>query len=318
MLDIRVLLTEAQLAEDFAAALARHELPEKFFYWFPTSVRAWIALCSDGAYRNFVRSRTLIDDHAADIAGALPAGPVTVVSLGAGQGVKDRIVLARIRESRREVTYVPVDASQALLELAAGAALADGVACRGVKADLADERHLAAIADQCDDHPRLFMLIGNTLGAFDAVIWAQRLAAGLRPNDRLLVDGEIYRDTATIAGYDNPLNRQFAFGPLRALGLSEPEDGTLHFEVAAGDAGRGVYRLRKYFVPGRDLTLALAGETVRWRAGTRVDMNWSGKYADGAFLRVLSDAGLQVLARFTSGDGQFEMALAGPGVTALA
>lgn len=314
MIDIAVLLTEDRLTQEFAAALARHELPEKFFYWFPTSVRAWIALCSDGAYRNFVRSRTLIDDHAAAIADALPAGPVTVVSLGAGQGVKDRIVLERLRASGREATYVPVDASQALLELAAGAAQASGVDCRGVKADLSDEQHLGAIVDLCAERPRLFMLLGNTLGAFDADLWARRLAARLRPEDRLLVDGEIYRDAATVAGYDNPLNRQFAFGPLRAMGLTEPEDGTLHFEVAADGGRQGLYRLGKYFVPARDLTLALAGETIRWRAGTRVDMNWSGKYAAGAFLRLLEGAGLGTVAHFTSGDGQFEMVLTGPGM----
>ncbi len=46
MIETTVLLTEDAMARELAAALARHELPEKFFYWFPTSVRAWIDLCS--------------------------------------------------------------------------------------------------------------------------------------------------------------------------------------------------------------------------------------------------------------------------------
>ena len=49
MLTTRVLLTEDRLVQDFVAALARRELPEKYFYWFPTSVRAWLNLCGDGA-----------------------------------------------------------------------------------------------------------------------------------------------------------------------------------------------------------------------------------------------------------------------------
>ena len=55
-LQIEVRLTEAAIAEDFLAALANRYLPERFFYWFPLSVRAWLSLCQDGPYRNYVRS----------------------------------------------------------------------------------------------------------------------------------------------------------------------------------------------------------------------------------------------------------------------
>ena len=40
MIQTDVLLSEYQIAQEFMAALARHELPEKFFYWFPLSIRA--------------------------------------------------------------------------------------------------------------------------------------------------------------------------------------------------------------------------------------------------------------------------------------
>ena len=60
MISIQALLTENDLADEFVRAFGERRLPEKFFYWFPLSVRAWLALCSDGAYRNFVRSRSLM------------------------------------------------------------------------------------------------------------------------------------------------------------------------------------------------------------------------------------------------------------------
>src|SRR5260370_5507221 len=60
MIPIQTLLTENALADQFVSALQGRRLPEKFFYWFPLSVRAWLALCSDGAYRNFVRSRSIM------------------------------------------------------------------------------------------------------------------------------------------------------------------------------------------------------------------------------------------------------------------
>lgn len=308
MLTTRVLLTEDRLAQDFLAALERRALPEKFFYWFPTSVRAWLNLCSDGAYRNYVRSHGLVQAHAADIAAHLPEGRVTVVSLGAGQGDKDRLVLEQMRASGRRPHYVPVDASQSLLEMACGAADAAGLPCQGVKADMADAGHLAAVGD-ASPGPRLWMMLGNTLGAFDPPAYARALARLLRPDDHLLIDGEIFSDTGTLAGYDNPLNRQFAFGPLRGAGLVEPDDGVLRFETGEDDSRPGLFRLRKHFLPARDLTLQVAGETVRWREGQRVEMNWSCKYARETFLALLADAGLAPVATYASADGRFVMAL---------
>jgi uncharacterized SAM-dependent methyltransferase len=311
-LSTTVLLTEDQLARGFLAALERRELPEKYFYWFPTSVRAWLNLCGDGAYRNYVRSHTLLHMHAADVVAPLPTSRIAVISLGAGQGTKDLLILDQLRASGRDPRYFPVDASQSLLEMACTAAVEAGVPCVGIKADVTDVGHLASLPDLTPAVPRLFMLLGNTLGAFDPEQMARQLAHLLGPEDHLLVDGEIFSGETTLAGYDNALNRQFAFGPLRGVGLVEPDDGVLRFENSEDHARPGLYRLGKHFVPARDLAVTVAGETIRWQAGQRVEMNWSGKYTHEAFLAVLRDAGLAPLTQHMSTDGRFVMVLARP------
>src|SRR3989454_651786 len=234
MISIHALLTENALADEFVSAFHARRLPEKFFYWFPLSVRAWLALCSDGAYRNFVRSRSLIAHSGAELARLFPVAPLEVVSLGAGQGDKDLLLLE-----------------------------------------------------------------------------ALALARLLRPGDTLLVDGEIYAGDATVAGYDNPLNRRFAWAPLNAVGIRDT-DGELVFEAADDPRLPGLHLIPKHFLAGRDVEALLGGEALRLARGERLAMNHSYKYAADTFLQILSDAGLAARWQGRSDDQRFLMVLVSP------
>ncbi len=311
MIPIQVLLTETAIADEFVASFQARRLAEKFFYWFPLSVRAWLALCSDGAYRNFVRSRSLIAQSGRDLARYTPAGPIEVVSLGSGQGDKDLVLLEALRGEGRRVSYLPVDASQALLELAGQGALAAGFPAVGLKADVTRAEHLAALAADPEAPPRLVLMVGNTLGGFDPLAAAAGLRGMLRAQDLLLVDGELYSGEATIAGYDNPLNRRFAWAPLHAVGIGDA-DGELRFEVREDARLAGLHPLAKYFEARRDVMARLGGEILALRAGERVEMNHSYKYAAATFFQVLAGAGLVPRWQGTSEDGRFLMVLAGP------
>jgi uncharacterized SAM-dependent methyltransferase len=311
MIRMQVLLSENAIADDFVSSLQARRLAEKFFYWFPLSVRAWLALCSDGAYRNFVRSRSLIAQSANELAAQLGAGALEVLSLGSGQGDKDLLLLHAARERGIDVRYVPVDASQALLEMACEAGLAAGFPTRGIKADFTRPDHLASLGPGPDTPARLVLLLGNTLGAFDPLVEARRLRGLLRAQDRLIVDGEIYAGDQTMAGYDNPLNRRFAWAPLHAVGLGE-EDGQIRFEDIQDDRMPGLHPLRKYFVASRPAIARVGGEVLEFHPGERVEMNHSYKYAADAFLRILGGAKLEVRWQGRAEDGRFLMVLAGP------
>ena len=309
MIAIHALLTENDLASEFVAALQQRRLPEKFFYWFPLSVRAWLALCSDGAYRNFVRSQSLIARTRTVLARFFPPAPLEVLSLGSGQGDKDLLLLQALRENGARVSYVPVDTSQALLEMACAGALQAGIPTQGIKADFTNPSHLRDLAADPETPRRLVLLIGNTLGAFDPIAEAGELAKLLRPGDALLVDGEIYAGEATVAGYDNPLNRRFAWAPLNAVGISEA-DGELVFEAADDARLPGLHLIPKHFRAGRDVEPLLGGEVLRLARGERLAMSHSYKYAVDTFLRILSDAGLKARWQGQSDDQRLLMVLA--------
>jgi len=302
------LLTEESLAKQFLAGIARRRLDEKFFYWFPLSVRAWLELCSDGDYRNFVRSRSLIESYAEELAGKIPPGEIDVFSIGCGQGDKDRILLRALRESVQTVNYLPADASQSLLEIACGGALKEGFSVRGFKADFTDSGHLQAIAREGDSAERLFMMIGNTMGAADPLSTAKELRRMLRPGDLLLVDGEIY-SPGTIAGYDNPINRRFAWAPLYSIGIRD-DQGEVVFQDEIDDRIPGLHLVSKHFAATQPSIALTGGESMKIEAGERLEMNHSYKYSAEGFKAVLDQAGLDSRWSAQSDDGKFVMTLA--------
>jgi len=308
-----VLLTESVLADRLWQSLDQRVLPEMFFYWFPLSVRAWVALCQDSKYRNYVRSDRLMQACAKRIADHMACehgDAIDVISLGAGQGTKDLHVLTALLSCAHRVRYRPVDSGQMLLEMACTQASMHGITVHGLKADITDSAHLAALAPNPHDAPRLIMMVGNTLGAFDPAVMLHRLRALVRAQDLLLIDGEIGNDDATRAGYEHPANRAFAVAPLRSLGLTE-RDGTLMFD-SCNDVMPGMHRLEKLFRLHDDRIVHVAGEQLHFKAGDCIRMNHSGKFEREAFLSLLGQARFEVMDEYLSEDRRFMMIAAKP------
>ncbi len=316
MLQVEVLLTEAKLAEEFLAALQQRYLPEKFFYWLPLSVKAWLDLCQGTQpYKNFSRSYQLLFRHAADIALRCVGEKTEVVSLGAGQGDKDHLVLEALRANGRTVRYRPVDSSQALLEMALERTSHAQFLASGLKADLANPQTAEVLATSADE-PRLYVVLGNTLSVTDPPQFLQTLRALVRREDHVLVDGEIFNAQDTMRGYDNPVNRRFAFAPLASVGLEEGRDGALIFESEADARAEGLHLVTKHFCAARQLEISIAGRQIELEADEKIAMSTSHKYSHAAFMDMLrGTGGLEPIAEYLSEDQHFLMALAAPSGT---
>jgi uncharacterized SAM-dependent methyltransferase len=155
----------------------------------------------------------------------------------------------------------------------------------------------------------LFSVLGNTLGAFDPKAFPGRMRSVLEPQDRFLFDGEIFTE-ATLAGYDNPTNRRFAWGPLTGVGITE-EDGKLEFSTES--AGDGLFAVTKHFIASRDLRVNVGGEVIEIAAGEKLRMSSSIKYRnESVLLGLVEAAGFAVEARWTSRDGNLVLAYAKP------
>src|SRR5881396_912864 len=200
---IETLLTEAEISEEFAEAMEARDIPEKFFYWHPLSVRAWLALSQDVAYESRLNSWNLLVDDVEKICSHFDS-IVAVISLGAGDGSQDVPLLKALQAVNLDVDYFPVDASPGLLEMACAAGEDEDIDTLGLKADISSPMHLVLAAD-ASENPKLFLLCGNTLGGFDPLDLVQHLAQCMHDNDRLIVDAEIYERATAIPSRDNPV-----------------------------------------------------------------------------------------------------------------
>ncbi len=304
---VEILLQEQEIARDLAQAFGRRFLDERFFYWLPASVQAWVELCSAAEYRNANRALKLLQEAAPTLPQRWP-GMKTLCGVGCGEGSKDRVILDAYGAAGTPLAYGAADFSQELSELALERATPAARVLRGVKLDVMRDQHLVALTAR--EGPGLFAVLGNTLGAFDPEAFPARLRGILKPWDRAMFDGELFAGDETLRGYDNPANRRFAFAPLAGLGLTE-KDGDLRFELASG--ADGLHEVSKHFMARRDLELRIGGAAISIAAGEKLRMSSSIKYADEPALRSRIEAGgFHVEQAWRSPDGRFVLAAAAP------
>src|SRR5262245_40672875 len=215
---VEVVLTEADIAQEFIEAIQARDLPEKFFFWFARSAEAWAELSQDPKlYGGLRQTWQEIAERAPAIAASF-GDRIPVISFGAGDGQRDRLLIAGLKDAGRECIYFPVDASQAMLELACTAGDDEDTETIGIKADVSSPVHLVYAADAAEA-PRLFIMSGNTMGSFDPLAEVRYLAQAMNSNDRLLIDGELYEEKVTMSRRDNPAARRFLSALLGSVGL---------------------------------------------------------------------------------------------------
>ena len=234
---VEVVLTETDIAEEFAEAMEARDLPEKFFFWFPRSAAAWEALAQhDELYGD------LTDTWKEIAAGAGPLAQyfgrrMPVISFGAGDGARDRLLLTALKDTGCECLYFPVDASQAMLEAACAGADDEDIETVGIKADISSPVHLVYAADAAEP-PRLFIMSANTLGAFDPLAEIRYIAQCLKPEDRLIIDGELFEERLSMERRNNPAVQRFIWTLLASVGIA-PDDGEVRFELKRDERHEG-------------------------------------------------------------------------------
>jgi uncharacterized SAM-dependent methyltransferase len=305
---VDVILTEADITQEFTEALEARDLPEKFFFWFPRSAAEWSALTKDpGLYGGLVETWKRISSDAPELARHF-GKRAPVISFGAGDGVRDLQLMMALKDAGCECAYFPVDASQTMLEMACAAAEDEDIETVGLKADISSPVHLVYAADAAEPR-RLFIMSGNTMGAFDPLAEIRYLSHGMKPGDLLIVDGEAYHAEQTMARRAHPAARKFVRALLASVGVGEA-DGEIRYDHKRDERHAGLHIITRYFHADRDLTVIAAGEVVDLARGERIGLNFQYNYAAESFRWLLCQhGGLEIVKEHVSPDGRFLTAI---------
>lgn len=230
----------------------------------------------------------ILETRAGDILRAMPGEPraFRVVDLGAGNGAKARLLLARFLAEEALLGYVPVDQSGEALDRLARAL---GTSLPGLVLDPVRDDWLAALErpGALPAGRRLLLFLGSNIGNFAwpaAIGFLSALCARMRDGDALLIGFDLRKHPARILrAYSDAagITARFNFNLLdrinRELGGRFRKADFLHraeYHALRGEA-------RSCLVARRPVAVEVeaAGITAEFRAGEALHVESSCKYS---------------------------------------
>lgn len=294
---------------DLLESLRSRRVNHKFHYDSFKQTQKWLAL-----HQTLSPSRTDPDcaaayDRGFEAATAQMEGPrVQVIGLGCGGGQKDTRLLKLLRERGKEVSYVPVDVSPAMVLVARQTALAmiPEADCFPLVCDLATAgdlpaviQHLAGDWSADSRTVRLFTFFGM-MPNFEPQLIVASLASLVRPGDTLLFSANLSPGADYAEGmrrilplYDNGPTRDWLMTFLLDLGL-ERDDGELTFAFEDAPDGSGLKRFVAWFQFKRARVLQIEDHRFDFADGDRVRLFFSYRHTPELVRRVLEPSGLRI------------------------
>jgi hypothetical protein len=222
------------------------EWHQRALYYGTEGAKAWLAY-SDDEYTKVQTTADQLADADQTIAALGRERFRTFVSLGPGDARRDKQVYEQLRTSNGPVQYIPVDISDSLIHYAVGTLVSVGAPVPfGLLADFEDGQDFLFDNLKGLPQPRLFTLLGNTLGNLDigAESFLRQFAGRMKRGDQLLLDVTTTEQEWTFDPYKryftSPIRKEFiAQGIARQLGVSTHEIlGRFEDRIAAKRAER--------------------------------------------------------------------------------
>lgn len=175
----------------------RKVVPSMYYYATEAGAELWLEMSSNARYRFKNNSMRLLRKESKRIAkkvlDSVPDKAVDLISLGSGDGAKDRVLLSGFKQAGSgSIVYYPLDISDKLMVECMKHVHGDTVEFTGVRTkaiigDFIDLQLLRSVYEDRDS-PNLFSILGNTFGNTDEAKIMTALQDSMYPGDFVLIE----------------------------------------------------------------------------------------------------------------------------------
>ncbi len=278
------LLNDAILEEKLKHHLDRRQLPDAFLYIGDSGTTNWLTLESSTHFPVAATLTALLTEHAEALA-RQAAHCRSLVSIGAGDGQKELILLKELIQYSRPVGHV-IDVSRPMVEAALRTLSALDIETHGVTAFCEDLDQLAPRWTR----PTLLCLLGNNFSNYDPAFLLDLIGRNLGPVDAFLLDASLLpeseRDVRAWVQeveeiYNSPENVRFNIAPLTTRGM---DPASCRFElklIQVAFPWGEVWRTQKRIHVLQPATVRCGPSTVAFSSGDVIQMGFTYKYRLG-------------------------------------
>jgi len=295
----------AQVRRDLLDSLRRREVNHKFLYEGVKQTQKWLAL-----HQAFSPSRTdrdcvaIYDRSFEAVARRVRSRSLQLVGLGCGGGQKDARLLRLLKDKGKQISYVPIDVSAAMVVVAREAALTvvSEDHCFPLVLDLATAGEVDVLLARFLK-PRAARLITffGMIPNFEPDYILRQLARQVRLADFLLFSANLAPGKDYQKGvehilplYDNEPTRDWLMGFLADLGV-EKRDGQIRFIIEEEPVGSGLKRVAAYYYFKANREIHLEEQSFTFRRGDTIRLFFSYRHTPAIVNRLLGQQHLKVL-----------------------
>ncbi|WP_424963241.1 L-histidine N(alpha)-methyltransferase [Ekhidna sp.] len=228
--------------------------------------------------------------------------PFRIIELGAGDGLKTKVLLKHFIDAGVDFTYTPVDISGNVLEILEGNLKAE---IPGLKIEPYEGDYFDALAEIAESPEKdIVFFLGSNVGNFtesEAVSFLSKLQKFLKKGDLLFMGVDLKKDPAIILNAYN--DRQ---GVTRAFNLNLLDrinaeldgnfdtDQFLHYPYYNPHTGE----CRSYLISKIDQTVTIMDEEIHFNAWEAIFMEVSKKYDKNQLAELAEKSGFIQLHSF--------------------
>ncbi len=263
----------------------------KLWYLTPEQSQGYLDLDADQEYKQEtgqLQAENLITENLAEILEKIGDGPINIIDLGCGDGKKAAVIVQNIKEINpyMKVRYCPIDISGYMVEKAietfSNLDVEEIIEFQYNISDFENLENITPLLRKGEFKKNLFLLLGNTLGNFEANELLYEIRSAMGFDDLFLVDIAIndQKQEERVEAYrkSKKFNDFLVYIPMQ-IGLSPDE-------VEWGARWRNS-RIEFYYTVKKDKQINFQGRRIIFNKGDQIIVAIAYKHDKEALMTYL-------------------------------